>query len=101
MIKAQYLFLKNLYSKLKKTKINLISNLPTNCDVIIYDEIREKIIRDYFPSSKKIFVMKNREICLYTKPILLLNTFRNLLKKELIFLILINVTKKDIFKSFT
>ena len=77
MITKPLLFLKKLYKKLKKFKVNIIFKLPLNSDVIIYDEIKENIIRDYLPTSKKIFVIKNREFCFYIIPILLLNTYKH------------------------
>ena len=93
MIKIRPKFIENIYRKLKNKRINIIFKLPSS-DVIIWEEVSEKIIREYLPSSKNIFVIKHREICVYLEPILLLNLFRNLLKKELILLMLIDGFKK-------
>ena len=99
MIKNRSKFIENIYSKLKNIRINIIFKLP-NADVIIWEEVRENIIRDYLPSSKKIFVIKYRELCIYLEPILLLNIFRNLLKKELILIILSDGLKKGFLRYF-
>lgn len=99
MIKNRSKFIENIYSKLKNIRINIIFKLPS-ADVIIWDEVRENIIRDYLPYSKKIFVIKYRELCIYLEPILLLNIFRNLLKKELVLIILIDGLKKGFLRYF-
>ena len=99
MIKIRFKFIENIYSKLKKIRINIIFKLPS-ADVIIWEEVRENIIREYLPSSKKIFVVKYRELCIYLEPTLLLNILRNLLKKELILIILIDGLKKGFLRYF-
>ena len=100
MIKKRFLFIKKIYEKLKNKKINIIFKLPTKADVIIYGEAREEMIRDYLPSSKKIFLIKTWELIFYLEPIIIFNTLRNLFKKQLIFSIFIDGLKRGFLMYF-
>ena len=99
MIKIPILF-KSIYKKFKNFKINIIFKFPTKTDVIIYSEARDEIIREYFPFTKKIYLMKMLGLNIYLEPILLVNLLRNLLKKELIFSILIDGSKEGFLTIF-
>jgi len=100
MIRIPIQFIRKTYRQLKNIRINIIFKFPPKTDVLIYGEAREEIIRDYVPSSKKIYSMNMWGSTLYLEPILILNIIRNFFKKELILSILIDGSKKGLILYF-
>ena len=90
--------IKNFFIRLENFKQNFFLNSKKNYDVFIYDAVFARPIIECVPSSKKIYVMKTRELYFYLN----LNFIRYFLffflRKELFFFIFIYGLKKGIFR---
>ena len=82
---------KSIYSKYTSLKKLIPIKLPQKCDVIIYDDIRSESILEYIDSSKSVFILKTRELCIYFN----LELFLKILKKIQQEIYLINLYQWD------
>ncbi len=74
---------KNIFFiKLKNIHKIKLFKLPDKCDIVIYDETRSDLIKNYLPSEKEVFIFKTREKILYFSKYLFLDIIKILLRKE-------------------
>ena len=89
---------KSIYSKYTSLKKLIRIKLPQKCDVIIYDDIRSESILEYIDSSKSVFILKTKELCIYFNLELFLKILKKIFSKKFISSICINGINKGLLK---